>query len=528
MDETNTERRAVLRSAGVVSASTLASRVLGMARDVAFAAVFGAGAVFDSFVVAFRIPNLFRHLFGEGALSNAFIPVFSGEERAGGRAAAFAFFQRVLTLLSLLLAVVTVLGTAAALLLPPEWFGAGDARAKAELTLRLTALLFPHVFLINVMALFMAVLNTLGHFFAPAIAPAVLNVFWLGGILAAPHVAATPESRMVVVCVAILAGGIVQTLMQVPYLRARGVPLAPRGGLGAPPVRRMLALLIPMVLGLAPVQVNIFLDSLIAEICVPGDGANSFLFYGNRLMQFPLALIGIALGVVVFPVFARQAKAGDRAALGKTLSDALGTTFFLATPAGAGLVALCVPATALIYEWGKFGAADTASTAFVLAMYSLGVPAFCGLQILTRLFYSLEDPMTPVRVGAFMVLLNLALNLTLVWFLGAGGLALATTLSALANLLVLATIARRRHRIRGLRGVLGGIARSFALSAAMGGAVFGLYLACRAAFPVRTLLLHKALWVLPPLVAGIALYAGLAILFRFPEARALLPRLRGR
>ncbi|MCU0726142.1 MAG: murein biosynthesis integral membrane protein MurJ [Planctomycetes bacterium] len=494
---------------------------------MAFAALLGAGAVMDAFVVAFRIPNLFREIFGEGAVSSAFVPVFAGEDRESGRKAAFHFFQSILTLLSLVLAAIKLLWVAAALLLPPEIYGSRAPREKVELMLTLAAMLFPYVLLVNVMALFMAVLNSLGSFFSPAIAPAVLNVFWIAGIAVAPALADAPEDQVKVVAGAILAGGVAQLLLQMPSLRRRGVPLAPRFRFRSPSVKRMLVLMVPMVVGLAPVQVNVFLDSIIAEACVPGDGANSWLNCANRLMQFPLALIGIALGIVVFPVFSRAAKAGDRTGLGKTLSESLGISTWLSMPAMAGLIALAAPLTALLFERGRFTAGDTAETAFVLSFYCLGLPFYCGLHILTRAFYSLEDARTPMKVGAIMVLVNLALNLTLVWPLRAAGLALATALTAGGNLLVLAIIARRRHRLRGLRGVLRGLLRSLALSAVMGAAVFLLSRFFLGAFSERSEL-HRLLRVFPPLLAGAGLYIGLSLLLRVPEARAVLPRLRRR
>ena len=285
--------------------------------------------------------------------------------------------------------------------------------------------------------------------------------------------------------------------------------------------------MLPMIAGLAPVQVNVFVDSIIAEACVPGDGANSWLNGANRLMQFPLALIGIALGIVAFPVFARAVKAGDRAKLGETLSGSLGMSLWFAMPAMAGLVALAAPLTALLFERGRFVPADTAETAFVLAMYSLGLPFYCGLQILTRAFYALEDAVTPMKIAVWMVVANLALNLTLVWPLRAAGLALATAITAGGNLFLLAWFARRKHGIRGLSGVFRGILRSAAVALVMGAAVFGLGALFIGWFPARTEA-HKLLWCLPPLVLGGALYIGLSWVLRFPEVRDLLPRLRRR
>ncbi len=515
-----------LRSATVVSASTLVSRILGMVRDIACASLLGAGPVWDSFVIAWRVPNLFRRLLGEGALSSAFIPVFQGEKERAGLKAALRLFSAVLGALSLILAGITLLGIAFAWLVPGTVFGAGADADKAQLTLDLLKILFPYLFLINVMALFMAVLNSLGHFFTPAIAPALLNVFWIIGVLLAPKLATEPDGQVLVIAGAILVGGLAQLLIQVPVLRAKGIPLRPRVDWGDPALRRMLFLMFPMVLGLAPLQVNVLLDTLIAEVLVPGDGANSYLFYGNRLMQFPLAMVGIAMAVVIFPVFSAQAKAGKREELGRTLSEALRTTFFLALPSAAGLLVLASPLIALIYEHGAFHYdPDTTATANVLRMYAVGVPAYCGLQVMTRLFYSLEEVKTPVKVGALMVGVNLVLNLILVFPLREGGLALATSISAALNLAVLAVIARRRLGIAGLGGVLRSFLLSLLLASIMGAAVFALCRLMTEVSPERVLM-SKLLWVFPPILLGIVLYLGTALLLRLPTARGLLVRTR--
>jgi len=510
----------ILRSASVVSASTLLSRVLGMIRDILFASLLGAGFYFDAFVVAWRLPNLFRRLMGEGALSSAFIPIFSGERERAGLKAAFRFFQNVLTLLSIVLAVLTVVGVLVAHFLPPSLFGTGAAEEKAALVLSLLEILFPYVFLINVMALFMAVLNSVGHFFGPAVAPALLNAFWIGGILLAPEISGEAGEQVKVVAAAIVLGGIVQLLVQVPILRAKGIPLSPRLDTKDPALRRMLVLMVPMVFGMAPVQVNVLLDTLIAEVFIPGHGANSYLFLGNRLMQFPLAMIGIAMGIVVFPVFSRQAKEGRRADLGKTLTRALSITFFLAVPAAAGLIAVAGPLISLIFEHGKYTAANAADTGRVLFMYALGIPAYCGLQIMTRLFYSLEEVKTPVRVGAAMVGVNIALNLALVGPLRESGLALATALSAVLNLALLAFFARRQLGVRGLGGVFRSLFRTGLLAAVMGAAVYGLILLLRPDTEDPSVL-RRALWVLPPIAAGAVIHVGGAWLLRFPEVKAI-------
>lgn len=512
-----------LRSATIVSASTLVSRVLGMVRDIASAALLGAGPVWDAFVIAWRVPNLFRRLLGEGALSSAFIPVFQGEKEEHGLKAAMRLFSAVLGALSLVLAAITLLGIAFAWLTPGTLFGQGAEAEKAQLTLDLLKILFPYMFLINVMALFMAVLNSQGHFFTPAIAPALLNVFWIGGVFLAGRLSTVPEEQIMIIAGAILVGGMAQLLVQVPVLHAKGITLRPRLDFRDPALRRMLVLMFPMILGLAPLQVNVLLDTLIAEVLISGDGANSYLFYGNRLMQFPLALVGIAMAVVVFPVFSAMAKAGRKADLGRTLSQALRTTFFLALPSAAGLLVLAGPLIALIYERGKFHFdPDTIATAPVLQMYALGVPAYCGLQVMTRLFYSLEEVKTPVRVGAIMVGVNLVLNVILVFPLRESGLALATSISAALNLAVLTIMARRKLGIAGLGGVFRSFLTSLLFAVVMGAAVFWASHALAHRYPARELV-PKLLWVFPPMLLGIGLYLGAALLLRRPEIRSFRP-----
>jgi putative peptidoglycan lipid II flippase len=510
----------VLRSATVVSASTLVSRILGMIRDIACASLLGAGAAWDAFVVAWRIPNLFRRLLGEGALSSAFIPIFTAEREARGDAAAFGFFRAVLTLLTIVLAVLTVIGVATALLLPTDLFG--DDTAKAELTLSVLAIVFPYVLLVNVMALFMAILNSLDRFFAPAIAPAVLNIFWIGGALLAPAVSSDPATQVRVVATAILLGGVVQLAIQIPVLLRSGVSLRPSTDFRKPAVRRMLLLMWPMVLGLAPVQVSILVDTLIAEAMIEGDGANSYLFYGNRLVQFPIALIGIAMAIVVFPVFSRQARAGASAALDSTLRQSLRFTFFLSLPATAGLAVLATPLIRLIFERGAFGPADTEATAGVLAMYAVGIPAYCGLQILTRLYYSMEEVRTPVRMGAVMVAVNLVLNLLLVGPLKEAGLSLATALAATLNFAILALLARRRLGVGSLAPVVRSALASAALAGVMALAVWGAFTGIATLFPDPNLW-QLLVVVLVPIGVGAAVHIGGGLLLRFPEARRLIP-----
>ncbi len=516
----------LVRSASVVSLSTLASRVLGLVRDVMTAALIGAGAAWDAFVIAFTIPNLLRRLLGEGALSAAFIPLFAEELEAGGRDRAMRFFHVTFTMLVLVLIALVALGFVATLLVPTEAFGEGEA--KATLTLELLRIMLPYMLLICAMALLMGVLNSLQHFFAPAIAPAVLNVCWIVSLLVAvPLVGDSPVELVRAVAVSVMVGGVLQVAVQIPALRAKGVTFAFSLDLANPAFRRMLVLMLPVVIGLAPVQLNIALDRFIAEWLVSGDGANSYLFYGNRLMQFPLALIGIAMGVAVFPGLSRLAAAGRTDDMARELMRALRVTLFLAFPATVGLAVLAHPLISVIYQHGRFGAEPTRATAHVLLCYAFGVFSTCGLQVVTRAFFALKDTKTPMVVTAATIALNLALNLALVWSLREAGLALATSITAAVNLVILTVIARRRLKVLALRPIVSSATRAFLASLVCGGVAFGTLAWLEAALPGSGVGL-RLLRVLGPVVTGGVAFVGAAHLFRSPELRELAVALRRR
>jgi putative peptidoglycan lipid II flippase len=516
----------VLRSAGVVTLGTLASRVLGLVRDVVSAALVGTAWVWDAFIVAFTIPNLLRRLLGEGALSAAFIPVFAQEMEDGGRDRAMRFFNVTLTALVLVLVALLVLALVATVLLPTDWFAETDA--KAALTVELLRIMLPYMVLVCVMALLMGVLNSLGHFFTPAVAPAVLNFCWIAGLLAAaPLIGDSPIDLVRALAVSVLVGGVLQLAVQIPALRARGVPVAPSLDLGNPAFRRMLARLVPVVIGLAPVQLNVAADRFIAEFLVEGDGANSYLFYGMRLMQLPVALIGIAIGVAVFPAFSRLAAAGKRDELADAIGHALKLTLFLALPAAVGLAVLAKPLIALIYQHGRFDAVSTTATAEVLLFYAVGVFATCGLQVVTRAFYAAGDMRTPVKVGAAVVVLNLGLNLALVWSMRWSGLALATSVTAIANLALLTLMARRKLRLLALRPVLRSALASLGAALACGAGAGGTLALVWAALPGEGLP-ERLVRVVVPVAAGGAAFVAAAHLLRMPELRETIDAVRRR
>jgi len=455
----------VLRSARTVSGGTLLSRVFGLLRDTALAHTLGAGAAADAFAIAFRIPNLLREILGEGALTSAFLPAYAGHRAAGNPHAAHGLFRTSLTLLAGVLLLLTLAATGFFLLVPPEAFGSDDP-AKVRLTLDLAAWCFPYALLVCASALFAAVLQAEGRFAVPALAPAAMNIAWVGGIfLLLPLFPATPGGRATAVAAAVLVGGAAQVAVALPLLARLGIPLRPALRTRDPALRTMLRRMGPAVLGLAPVQANLLVNALLAEAFIAGDGANSALYYSSRILQLPLALIGVSVAVASFPLFSRLAAEGKRGELGRAVSSSLRATAFLAIPAAAGLAVLALPVASVLFRHGRFTGEDAAAAAEVLRFAVVGLPAFCGLQVMTRAFHASGDTATPVRVGAWSVAANFAGNLLLVGPLGAGGLAFSTALVAWGNLAVLVFLARNRLRIRGLRSVGRTVVRTAALSA---------------------------------------------------------------
>jgi putative peptidoglycan lipid II flippase len=510
----------VLRSAKVVSLGTLASRGLGLVRDSTIAHVLGAGAAADAFAIAFRVPNLLRELVGEGALTSAFLPCYAKRKAEGDPAAARLLFRTVFTLVVTGLAVLSLAAVAFFLTVPVSAFHPENPE-KTALVLELCAWCFPYAVLVCGAALFAAVLQAEGRFAIPALAPAAMNGAWILGTLALqPLFADTPEGRARAVAASVLVAGVAQAALALPLLRRLDLWPSPAFAWKDPALRTMLRRMGPAVLGLAPVQVNLLVNSLIAAALVPGDGANSALYYSSRLLQFPLALVGISLGVASFPTFARLAAEGRRADLGGTVAGALRATLFLALPAMAGLLVLALPATTVLYRHGRFTQEDAEAAAAVLRCALVGLPAFCALQVMTRLFHSLGDTSTPVRVGAWVVALNFAGNLALVGPMRERGLALSTALCAWVNLVVLVWIARKRLRIRGLRSVGATALRAGLLSAAAAAAAFGAVAAVRD--------LGAPAMAVAGVLAGAGVYAAGALLTRDPEGAALLGALRRR
>ncbi|MCC6464468.1 MAG: murein biosynthesis integral membrane protein MurJ [Planctomycetes bacterium] len=537
--------RSVLGSAVVVSAATSLSRVTGLLRDVLTAALFGFSREMDAFFLAFTLPNLFRKLFGEGALSAAMIPVLAGYRLRGDMQATRRLLGTMATLLGLGLGAVVVLGLGVIWLLPSGWLG--DAH-KYERFREYSTILLPYVIFICLSALQTGALNCWHRFGGPALMPALANVIWVAvlvGIWYSP-LRGDPHAAVLVMAAGVLLSGVAQWVAQMPGLARTGLLSRPRLSLSEPGIKETFKAMAPMLFALAVFQVNTFLDQLLAELLVPGDGAVSAYSYASRLFQFPLGLVAVALSTAMFPLMSRFAQSNELDKLTASLLNSARLLAFIALPSAAGLAALAWPITTLLFSGAGSTPAMLERTGTVVAMLCLSLPLVSVISVLTRGFYALRDQKTPTRVGLVAVVVNLVCNVVLLQTpLLEAGLALGTAISGAVNLTLLALALRKRLRGTVLdsmragaipptserlaqpfspskvRAIPAAIARSAAVSGVMALAAWAAEAALRGRFGL-TGRWSLALSVSGGVVAGVVVYAGLSLLLKAPEVEQIL------
>lgn len=520
----------------IVASSTLASRVLGMFREIASAKLFGLSPVWDAFSFAFMIPNLSRRLFGEGALSAAFLPVFARElegEREHNLQSAWQLASAVFTLLAVVLTGLVLVGELS--LWGLSHFYAGHA--ETELMLGLTAVMLPYALLICLAAQVTAVLHALGHFTWPALVPVVLNLCWIASIwLVDPLFEPDRVKQIYALAVCIVLAGVLQLALQWPTLRSFGFRFDRNWQSVRPAVREIVMATLPVTLGLSITQINTILDRLIAwtltapidgawALPLPGGltyplqpGAVSALYFGERVYQFPLGVFGVALGTVLFPLLSRHAVRGDLLRVRDDLSLGLKLVIAIGFPASAGLVLVAEPLTRILFQHGDFTAADTARVAPILAAYSAGVWAYCGIPILYRGFYAVGERKIPVQVGLAAVALDVSLNLTLIWPLAERGLACSTAISACVQTALLAWLIQRRIGSIDWRGLLSTAFKAASATVVMAAVWLGAF----HLFPAGKGRLYESVTVVVPILLAAAAYFIAARWFRLDELRLLL------
>jgi putative peptidoglycan lipid II flippase len=434
----------IARYAGLTGAATLASRVLGLARDQVLAAFFGAGNEMDAFVVAFRIPNLVRDLFAEGAMSAAFVPTFTRELTLRGKRDAWRLGNNVLNALLIATGALVVAGIVFAR--PLIALYAGDFASvpgKLELTVRLTRVVLPFLTMVAMAAAAMGMLNSLHHYFVPALSPAMFNVATIvGAFVLVPLMPRLGLPPIMAIAFAALAGGIGQVAIQWPSLRREGFRYERVFNPRDPGLRRVLLLMGPGTIGLAATQVNLFVNTLLATS--QGTGAASWLTYAFRLMYLPIGLFGVSIGTAVLPAVSRHATVGDTAGIRHTVSRGLAMMLMLNVPATAGFIVLASPIVQLLFERGHFLPADTAATAAALRLYAVGLIGYSAVRIASPTFYAIGESRTPALVSVGAIAVNVIASVALVRAIGFQGLALGTSIAAIVNAALLLWLLRRR------------------------------------------------------------------------------------
>ncbi|MCX5668032.1 MAG: murein biosynthesis integral membrane protein MurJ [Candidatus Omnitrophica bacterium] len=496
-------KKHLIKSTGVIGLGTAISRVLGFVRDIFIANFFGTGLAAQAFFVAFRIPNSLRDLVGEGAANAAIVPVLTGY-KARGEKKEFLRVSKVLFNISFAsLSVLTLIGIIISPLIV-RLIAPGFIREPStlELTIQLNRTIFPYLILIGLTAYTMGVLNTERHFAGPAFGPCFLNIALILAILWL-----CPKIGVMGLVIGVLAGGVLQLALNVVVMYRKGITIDFREGFSHPAVKKIGALLIPRAFGSAIYQINIFVDTMLASLSwIVGSGGVAALYYANRLIQFPLAIFGLALAQAALPKMSHEFSANDMTGLKDTLSFSLRMTFLIMIPASVGLAVLGMPIIKMLFQRGEFTDYSTYITNSALFFYAFGLCAYGGIKLLVTCFYSMHDTMTPVKTALISVILNVALNLILMWPMKLGGLALATSISATVNFLMLYFILKKRIGRLGTKEIAGSFIRVL-----LAGIIMGMVLKFTLA------LTASVTGVLLSMAAGALAFIAAAYIFRVKE-----------
>jgi putative peptidoglycan lipid II flippase len=493
----------MLKSVLTVGFWTLGSRVLGFLRDMLIAASLGAGPIADAFFIALKLPNLFRRLFGEGAFNAAFVPAFAATLTLNGAAQARALAERMSTLMTLWLTLLTALG----IVFMPQVLhvlapGFVDEPIRFQYAVELTRITFPYLIFICLTALVSGVLNGLDRFAAAAGAPVLFNLLSMAALFALTPYVATPghalawgvtisgAAQLLLVWVAAARAGMPMRIISMPRL--------------SPEVRDVLRRMGPGLIGAGVTQLNLAVDVIIASLLPPG--AVSYLYYADRIGQLPLGVIGAAIGTAMLPLLAKQLRGGKPLSAHRTMNRALELSLALALPAAAAQAVLAWPIISALFVRGAFGELEAAATAAALTAYALGLPAFILVKAYVPGFFARGDTATPVKVGLCIVVLNLALNLVLTRYLAHVGIALATGISAWVNVIALAWLLRRRAQWRPDRRLRRRLPRLLMATLAM----TVVLLALRAAMPEPVGSTARLVVLAIYVVVGLATYFGIA------------------
>jgi putative peptidoglycan lipid II flippase len=512
----------ITRSAGLVGSLTFLSRIAGYARDVVIAYFFGASASTDAFWVAFRIPNLLRRLFGEGSLTISFIPVFTQYLETKDKEEAKKIADAVFTILVFLLVVISIGG----ILLSPyiiKLFAAGFDQSTFDLAVSLNRIMFPYILFISLTALSMGVLNSLRHFFAPAISPVILNICIIIAVLFFYNNFNVP---VYAAAAGVIAGGVLQFLFQLPFLYGRGFLFSVRKQVRHPAVKKIGLLIIPQLFGVAVYNLNILVNTQYASFM--SEGTISYLYFSERLIEFPLGIIAVSIATVLLPSLSSHVVNKDFDKFRETYSFTLRLMFFILIPALVGLIVLRVPICNLLYQRGEFDYAATIFTSQALLGYAVGLWAVGGIRITAPAFYSMQDTKTPVIIAFIAFIANAVLGYVLGFTLGYKhtGLALASSISSIINFLLLFYIIEKRVGNVNTRAIVILLGKLILISGIMGTLVWRiskLTLWTESQFAIEKIGVMAG-----ALVAAVLVYILLAKLLKVKEADFLLNMIRNR
>ena len=419
----------LFKSSAIVSSMTLISRVLGFVRDMLIARIFGVDLATDAFFVAFKIPNFFRRLFAEGAFAHVFVPVLIANKKQGKQEALILLIERTAGTLAVILATITLLSMLVAPLL--IWMlapGFAWQGLQHDLAVKMLQITLPYLFFIGLVAFAGSILNSQGKFAIPALTPVFLNITM---IVAAIYLAPEIDVPVIALAWGVFAAGVVQLLFQVPALMRLGLIKRFRLGFHDAEVNKILGLMVPAIFSVSITQINLLVDTLIASFLKPG--SVSWLYYADRLVEFPLGLLGLALGAVILPNLASSHAEEDAQAFSNSLDWGLRLVLLIGMPATIGLFLLAEPMLSTLFQYKEFSVSDVYYSGLSLKAYSLGLIAYVAIKVLVPGFTSRQDVKTPVRFGMYAMLASLALNVVLVYPLEHAGLALATSLGAFIN-----------------------------------------------------------------------------------------------
>ena len=496
----------------MLGGATILSRIMGMVRDMVVSRLFGAGFATDAFFAAFQIPNMLRRFFAEGALTSAFVPTFSECHSQQGEAASRELANICFTLLTIVMALITALGVIFSPQIVQLMFpGFASQPSKMELTVFLNRLMFPYIFFVSLVALCMGILNTLRHFFTPAISTVFLNISMILSALLLNRYFQVP---IVALAVGVLIGGLLQLALQLPVLWKMGFKLKPEFRFSDPSVRRIALLMGPSIFGVGVYYLNITVGNILASL-LP-QGSVSYLYYAQRLFEFPQGIFTVSIAQAVLPSMSRQAAEGDIPALKESLRFGLRLTIFITVPAMSGLIISATPVFSLLFMGGEFDYAKAGQCGAALVQYSLGLTFVAMVRVLAPAFYALKDTRTPVITAFIAFLLNLGFSLLLMKPMLHSGLALASSLAALGNMLLLFWLLWRKIGSFGGRDLIGAAVKS--LLAAIPSGFAALWLLQLADWSDPAAKLQKGGVMSAAIIAAVGLYAGLSLLLKNQEA----------